>query len=143
MKGYKQTITEPRMSDIIHLVEEVRAKLSRITDAEAKLVWALRDALSRVDEKLLQDVRMITTEHEVRRGYSLHELQRLSSRIGTFPTPPMMSGVEDAMPPARPIAAADSLAVTNGFRRGDWRQATSNINDELDGVFEELASAPR
>jgi len=129
------------MSDIINLVEEMRAKLSKITDAEAKLVWALRDALSRVDEKLLQDVRMITTEHEVRRGYSLHELQRLSSRIGTFPTPPRIPG-EDAIPPVRPIASADAMAVANGFRRGDWRQATSNIEDELDGVFEELASAP-
>lgn len=128
------------MSDIINLVEEMRAKLSKITDAEAKLVWALRDALSRVDEKLLQDVRMMTTEHEVRRGYSLHELQRLSSRIGTFPT--LLTGpVEDAMPPARPIAAADGMAGANGFRRGDWRQATSNIKDELDGVFEDLASA--
>ena len=128
------------MSDIINLVEEVRAKLSKITDAEAKLVWALRDALSRVDEKLLQDVRMITTEHEVRRGYSLHELQRLTSRIGTFPTS-LRVPMDDAIPPARPIAAAHGMAVANGFRRGDWRQATSNINDELDGVFEELVSA--
>jgi hypothetical protein len=132
------------MTNIIQLVEEMRAKLSQITDAEEELVWSLRDALSRVDEKLLHDVRTITTEHETRRCRSLHELQRLSSRIGTFPTERAgLSGLEDAKIPASPFAAAEGTPVSNGFRRGDWRQAASNVEDELDGFFEARAIASR
>ena len=39
------------------------ARLSQIADAENELVRALAQALSRVDQRLLQDVRKITTEH--------------------------------------------------------------------------------
>jgi hypothetical protein len=130
------------MTNIIQLVEEMRAKLSQITSAEEELVWSLRDALSRVDEKLLHDVRTITTEHETRRGRSLHELQRLSSRIGSFPTERVgLSGLEDTKVPAAPIA--DGPPISHVFRRGDWRQAANNIEDELDGFFEARAIASR
>jgi hypothetical protein len=132
------------MTNIIQLVEEMRAKLSQITSAEEELVWSLRDALSRVDEKLLHDVRTITTEHETRRGRSLHELQRLSARIGSFPTErAALSGLEETKIPAAPIAAADSTPISHVFRRGDWRQAANNIEDELDGFFEARAIASR
>ena len=132
------------MTNIIQLVEEMRARLSQITNAEEELVWSLRDALSRVDEKLLHDVRTITTEHETRRGRSLHELQRLSARIGSFPTERAgLSGLEDANVSATPIGAGSATPVSNGFRRGDWRQAASNIEDELDGFFEARAIASR
>ena len=73
------------MSKMIELVEEMRARLNQITDTEQALVRALGEALSRVDHKLLQDVRNITTDHESRRGAILHELQTLASRIGAFP----------------------------------------------------------
>jgi hypothetical protein len=123
---------------MIELVEEMRVKIGRITSAEEELLGSLRDALSRVDDKLLQDVRAITTDHAARRGHSLHELQRLSSRIGTFPAAhATLSAVEDAYPQARPIAAGDGTAVVSSLRRGDWRQATSNIEDALEGLFEE------
>jgi hypothetical protein len=131
------------MTNIIQLVEEMRAKISQVTHAEEELVSTLRDALSRFDEKLLHDVRTISTEHETRRGLSLCELQHLSARIGTFPTDGAgMSGVEDANIQAMPIAA-DGAAIAKGFRRGDWRQAASNIEDDLDGFFEERAIASR
>src|SRR5262249_41127756 len=78
--------TEPRMTDMIELVEEMRAKIGQIAGAEEELMGSLREVLSRVDDKLLQDVRTITTDHEARRGHSLRELRHLASRIGTFPT---------------------------------------------------------
>ena len=132
------------MTNIIQLVEEMRAKLGQITSAEEELVWSLRDAPSRVDEKLLHDVRTITTEHETRRGRSLHELQRLSSRIGSFPTERTgLSGLEDTKVSAAPITAADAPPISHVFRRGDWRQAANNIEDELDGFFEARAIASR
>jgi hypothetical protein len=129
------------MTNIIHLVEEMRAKISQITEAEEELVWSLRDTLSRVDEKLLHDVRSIAIEHEARRGRSLHELELLSARIGVFPTGrEAMRAVENASPTAMQIVPAN---VADGFRRGDWRQAASNIEDELEGFFEERVSAQR
>jgi hypothetical protein len=129
---------------MIELVEEMRAKISQIASAEEELVGSLRDALSRVDDRLLHDVRTITTDHEARRGHSLAELQRLSSRIGTFPAAhATMPAVEDARPQARPIVAGDDAALVSGCRRGDWRQATRNVEDALEGFCEEKARAPR
>src|SRR6476646_10079641 len=73
------------MTKMIQLIEEMGARLSQIADAENELVRALAQALSRVDQRLLQDVRKISTEHESRRGAILHELQGLATRIGAFP----------------------------------------------------------
>jgi hypothetical protein len=137
------------MTKMIQLIEEMDARLSQIADAEKELVRALGHALSRVDQRLLQDVRKITTEHESRRGAILHELQGLATRIGAFPVARQAtSGVEYAEPMPRPITAANSVpkiptangvAGANGhvgpFSRGDWRQAASNIEDEVDSLF--------
>jgi hypothetical protein len=142
------------MTKMIQLIEEMDARLSQIADAEKELVWALGHALSRVDQRLLQDVRKITTEHESRRGAILHELQGLATRIGAFPIARQpASGVEYAEPAPRPITAANNvpeanaIPTTNGvagangnvrpFSRGDWRQAASNIEDELDSLLKE------
>jgi hypothetical protein len=122
------------MTKMIQLIEEMDARLSQIADAENKLVRALAQALSSVDQRLLQDVRKITTEHESRRGAILHELQGLATRIGAFPIARQPTwGVEYAEPVPRPITAANS--VPGGFGRGDWRHAASNIEDELDSLF--------
>ena len=69
---------------MIELIEEVLAGLPG-RRPEHSLVRALSEALNRVDQKLLQDVRDITTDHEFDRGAILHELQNLASRIGAFP----------------------------------------------------------
>ena len=130
------------------------ARLSQMADAENELVRALAQALSRVDQRLLQDVRKITTEHESRRGAILHELQGLATRIGAFPVARQpTSSVEYAEPVPRPITAANGVpeanpiptangvAGANGhvgpFSRGDWRHAASNIEDELDDLFKQ------
>ena len=52
------------MSKMVQLVEELRERLNTIADGEQKLVSSLREALNRFDQKLLQDVRSITAEHE-------------------------------------------------------------------------------
>ena len=128
------------MSKMIELVEEMRARLNQITDTEQALVRALGEALSRVDHKLLQDVRNITTDHKSRRGAILHELQTLASRIGAFPgVREPVPGLPFNEPAARPIAAANGNQ--NPFTRGDWRQAASNIEDELDIYFKERTAS--
>jgi hypothetical protein len=70
---------------MIQIAEEMRARLNRVAESEQTLVLALGEALSSVDQRLLQEVRNITTGHEGRRGNILHELQSLASRIGAFP----------------------------------------------------------
>ena len=128
------------MTKMIELVEEMRARLNQVTETEQALVRALADALSRVYQKLLQDVRDITTDHETRRGAILHELQGLASRIGAFPVPrEPTAGLEDANPAAKPAAAVKGHP--RPFSRGDWRQAASNIEDELDIYFQDKAAS--
>jgi hypothetical protein len=132
------------MSKMIQLVEEMRARLNQIADTEQQLVRALSEALSRVDQKLLQDVREISTEHEARRGAILHELQGLASRIGAFPPArEAVPGIEyDEHAHAHTNGHAPRhIAAANGnqlpFQRGDWRQAANNIEDELDIYFQD------
>jgi hypothetical protein len=144
------------MTKMIQLVEEMGAKIAQFKDTEQELVRALGDALNRVDQRLLQNVREITSEHGARRGAMLHELQCLAARIGSFPTSRRpMSSIECAKPTANPIEATigpaanipavDGLDATKGhetvLHRGDWRQAVSNIQDELDRYFKDRATA--
>jgi hypothetical protein len=129
------------MSKMMELVEQMLARVKQTTDAEQALVRALGDALSRVDRKLLQDVRNITAEHETRRGAMLHELQGLASRIGEFPVPrEEVSELEYANPAARHVAATNSDYPPRAQSR-DWRQAANNIGDELDIYVEKRASS--
>jgi hypothetical protein len=119
------------MSKMIELVEQMRARLEEITSTEHDLVRALAEALSRVDQKLLQDVRNMSTEHDSRRGSILNELEGLASRLGAFPA---VRQVAPGLPFAD--AAATTITHANGnhpsYGGADWRQAASNIEDELD-----------
>jgi len=146
------------MTKMVQLVEEMRARLSQIADSEQALVRALGEALSLVDQKLLQDVRNLTTEHEARRAAILYELQGLASRIGAFPTaqPDPVPGLDYADPAVVAIGASHTGIAHNGvtqnglpatmngnprpFSRGDWRQAASNIEDGLDVYFQDRAA---
>lgn len=158
------------MSKMVQVVEEMSARLSQIADAEQTLVRALGEALSRVDQKLLQDVRNLTIEHETRRGAILHELQGLAARIGAFPSArEPLSGLEYAeqiaaphlaasapmsaphlaapapVAPPQPMPAAQPMAANANqrpfTRGGDWRQAANNIEGELDLFFKDRAAA--
>jgi hypothetical protein len=127
------------MSKMIQLVEELRERLNTIADGEQKLVSSLREALSRFDQKLLQDVRSITAEHESRRSAILNELQGLASRMGAFPPPRDVrlgaNGSEGAAPPLPPNPNARLRAVEGGA----WREATDKLQTELDSYFRKRA----
>ena len=75
------------MSKMLRLVDEMHVRLNEISASEQTLMRTLRDALNRVDDKLMQDVRTMTAEHEARRSGVLSELQSLAARIGAFPAP--------------------------------------------------------
>ena len=131
------------MTDMTELVEEMRARLNQISDSEQALVRALSEALTRVDQKLLQDVRNIAVDHESRRGAIMHELESLAASIGTFPPPrEQVPGLNFGNPAQAPVpSAANGNQHALPFSRGDWRQAASNIEDELDIYFQDRAAA--
>ncbi|MBX9591972.1 MAG: hypothetical protein K2X43_21985 [Hyphomonadaceae bacterium] len=124
------------MSKMVQLVEELRERLNTIADGEQKLVSSLREALNRFDQKLLQDVRSLTAEHESRRSAILNELQGLASRMGAFPPPrETRLGVNGADgPPALPPHGR--LRAVEG---GAWREATDKLQSELDTYFKKRA----
>lgn len=135
------------MSKMIQLVEELRDRLNSIADQEQKLVSSLRDALTRFDQKLLQDVRSIAAEHETRRSLILGELQGLASRMGAFPAPkaearPSLNG--EARPAVNGAAAESGPALPGAARLravdgGAWRDATDKLQTELDSYFRKRA----
>ena len=127
------------MSRLVQLVEELQERLSTVADTEHTLVSTLRDALARFDQKLLQDVRDITAEHESRRNLILHELQGLATRMGAFPGARRAAqfGPSPSTPEVRPSLPANGNG--NGRRPpaegGAWRQAADRLQDELDSYF--------
>jgi hypothetical protein len=113
-----------KMSKLSQHIEEMRDRLDKIADDEQGLVRALGEALNRLDQALLQDVRAVASEHQARREAILGELQSLAAGVGMFRAP---------LPPAEEIPSYTPLKErTQAIAPGDWRRATSNIEDELD-----------
>ena len=105
------------MRPLLQQLEEMHIRIAETATHEERLVKALGDALTRLDDQLLQDVQSIATEHESRRTAILGELQGLASSIGMFQLP-------------RPAIEGEATAYTP--IAGDWREATSNIRDDHD-----------
>lgn len=125
---------------MIQLVEELRERLNTISDTEQRLVASLREALNRFDQKLLQDVRSISAEHESRRSVILNELQSLASRMGAFPPPrdtrlTVNGSPGETAPPSLPGGGGRLRAVEGGA----WREATDKLQNELDSYFKKRA----
>ena len=148
------------MTTLKKQTECMHARLTTIASNEQNLVEALSDALARADQRLLDDVRSVTIEHESRRAVILSELQTLASRIGAFaattePTtiaydeqfeldeqlelddPLDLPFLEPAEAPVQPrvneVRRDHVGAVGDGARSnrgGDWRKATKNICDD-------------
>ena len=128
------------MTKMLQYVDEMRAQLTEVATTEQTLIRALDQALRQVDQDLLADVRDLTMAHEARRVAILTELQGLASRIGAFPVTaePLAAG-----PVAPAIEQGQQLSTQppplpesfEAVRAGDWRQAVSNIKDDLDTYF--------
>jgi len=112
------------MTGLIQQIEEMRTRMNELAAGEQELVRALGEALSRTDQKLLEDVRSAAADHEARRGAILSELQSLAARMGALPRP---QEPYDALT----AAALDLPEMPKLARRGDWRQAAANIEDAV------------
>ncbi|MFT3730762.1 MAG: hypothetical protein QM780_04940 [Hyphomicrobium sp.] len=73
------------MTDLSKNVEEMMTRLAENARTEAEFVRTLSDALRRVDEQLLRDVRNVAVQHELRREAILGELQELAVRLCALP----------------------------------------------------------
>lgn len=120
------------MTTLLQQIEEMRVHVNDLANAEQGLVKALGDALNRADQKLLHDVRSVAAEHELRRGAILRELQSLASNIGLLPAPRESVAVLESAPREVQAFPIQHEEEHQAIRRGDWRQAASNIQDELD-----------
>ena len=149
------------MTGLIQQIEEMRTRMNELAAGEQELVRALGEALSRTDQKLLEDVRNAAADHEARRGAILTELQSLAARMGALPRPrePYAALTEAPQRAVRPGGADgalatpqdsyqdpfDALTVAPGVpqlaRRGDWRQAAANIKAAVNENLMGRASA--
>jgi hypothetical protein len=105
-------------------------RIAETSTHEETLVRALGEALDRLDQQLLQDVQTIASEHEQRRSVILGELQGLASSIGMFQ-------VQQQQVTARSDLEEPAYLPT----AGDWREAASNIHDDMEPVS--VNAAPR
>jgi len=115
-------------------IEEMRARLNENAEHEQALLRALSEALGQVDKQLLNEVRQVTAEHEARRSDILGELHVLASRLCVFPKP-----LSSDVPRAHEQVTVLNAPPKNGkaaHAPGDWRQAASNIDEELDLYFD-------
>jgi hypothetical protein len=110
---------------LIQHIDEMRARLAQTAHGERALVESLGDALNRLDQDILQNIRNVATGHEARRGAILNELQALAGSIGRF---------LPAREPIEPVTISQENGHPHAPAVGDWRQATKNLNyhDELE-----------
>ncbi|MGQ0674287.1 MAG: hypothetical protein ACT4N2_15615 [Hyphomicrobium sp.] len=121
------------MTKLHDQIEDMQHRLGQNAQTEQTFVKALSEALSLVDNHLLNEVRRVTAEHEARRGAIYDALQDLAGRLCSFPAEPPPAMTEIAASAAEPSPVA-TLQRVNGHLHapGDWRKATSNIEDDAD-----------
>ena len=81
------------MKSLAEELEEMRIRMHDLATNEQDLVTALGEALNSADNKLLDDLRNLSSEHEARRTAIVQELQRLASRLGALPAAADLYGV--------------------------------------------------
>ena len=128
------------MTGLHQNIEDILARLLEKSRGELDLVRTLADAIRKVDEHLLREVRSVTLQHEVRREAIFGELQNLATRLCSLP---VMNG-------AASMAAIDQQTHTNGHAAidavqsnvggADWREAAQNINEDHDEFDFEFAA---
>ena len=137
-------MTKPNLQ-INQQIDEMRARLAENAHNEQTLLRALAEALGQVDQQLLSEVRQVTAAHELRRSDILNELQVLGSRLCVFPVPRTVDRLrpQDQMTALGDLDRADNPEIHHvapltprsskpRHAPGDWRQAASNIDEELD-----------
>ena len=125
-------------------IDEVRASLTETFRNEQSLVKSLGDELNHLDQQLLQGIRQVAADHQIRRETILNALEDLADSIGMFRPQHEDAAAQPAAIP-QPVAKLQPAAVIPeqidygqqydghqyAITAGDWRQAAKNIQDEL------------
>lgn len=122
------------MTRIHQNVDEMLVRLTEKSQGEMELIRALGDAMRRVDEQLLREVRNVTIQHEMRREAIVTELQTLATRLCALPARNAARTTVAAIDQQRPYEQPE---VDNSAGGADWREATQNINDDFEFTFQE------
>jgi hypothetical protein len=148
------------MTHLHQNVDDMLADLSERSQTETDFVRRLSDAIRRVDEQLLRDVRNVSLQHEVRREAILGELQGLAVRLCALPARAAHASqraeiggrgreaVRAAIEAAPVSGHGDTDANGHGHgdakghrhgdakgHGGDWRRAAQAIDEELELTF--------
>jgi hypothetical protein len=122
------------MTGLHQNIEEMLARLTEHARTEQDFIHQLSDAIRRVDEALLRDVRNVAMQHELRREAILGELQDLATRLCALPVrrvqQAQVAAIDQQGQPS--YAPAEVEAQPAGQGGADWRQAAQNIHDEFD-----------
>ena len=70
---------------LVEQIEAMRIRMHEQARSEQDLINALGQALKRADDKLLEAVRDVAYEHELRREGIMQELHALAARLGALP----------------------------------------------------------
>jgi hypothetical protein len=119
------------MTRLHQTVEDMLTQLGENSRTEIDLVRALSDAIRRVDEHLLREIRSVALQHDIRREAILGELQTLASRLCYLPARGTTEAIEQQANYSQQAIDAQAQAAHGA----DWRQATQNIHDEFDFPF--------
>jgi hypothetical protein len=120
------------MKTLTDQIEEMRARMIDWAKSEVGLINTLGHSLTEADNKLLDSVRNLSTEHEARRAEISKELQTLAARLGVLPParglfPPVADEPPLLTPPFTPPSQSEQARVTVDRRAA----ATASMADEL------------
>jgi hypothetical protein len=127
------------MKTLAEELEELRVRMHDLASNEQDLVTALGDALNHADNKLLDDLRNLSSEHEARRTAIVQELQRLASRLGALPKSNALLDALGPTPKLPPFEAASSQSLLSRSERRE--HGTTSIAEELSKHLSARAAA--
>lgn len=128
------------MTGLPENIETLLDKLTENSRNELNLIRTLAEAIRRVDDQLLREVRSVAVAHEIRREAIVGELETLANRLCALPARPV--GAAMAKPSITHAEAPEQAhEIVNG-NGADWRQAAQNIGDDDDAFVFDIP-APR
>src|SRR5262245_36257798 len=118
------------MRQLLQQLQEMHIRIAETATHEETLVRALGEALDRLDQQLFHDLQSIASDHEARRTAIRGERQGLAGSIG-------ICQVGRPAVTARPDLETEVAAYIPSA--GDWREATSNIRDDVEAAPAQVA----
>lgn len=118
---------------LVQEIETLRGQMHEIAAHEEALLRSLAESLHEAEQRLLQHVRDIATQHGERRVQLLDELRALASDMGSFPAASPQAGLDLDFDVAQPRVAFQGALELPGLGGGSWRDATRMISED-DGL---------